>query len=100
MKNTDKTLIEQMRITDFEIAGRKGLFSITADDAECLKKAKPYMEAEIDSLVDTFYELQTAAPDIALLIGDADTLNRLRNAQKRYAPLVSQRYRPKTHLTA
>jgi diguanylate cyclase (GGDEF)-like protein len=84
MKNTDKTLIEQMKITDFEISGRKEMFSLTVDDAKNLKRAKPYIEAELGRLVDDFYELQTAVPDIALLIGDSDTLNRLRNAQRRY----------------
>ncbi|MGD9170770.1 MAG: GGDEF domain-containing protein [Candidatus Thiodiazotropha sp.] len=84
MKNTDKTLNEQMRITDFEVSGRKELFSIAADDAKALKNAKPYIEAELGGLVDDFYELQTAVPDIALLIGDSDTLNRLRNAQRMY----------------
>jgi diguanylate cyclase (GGDEF)-like protein len=84
MKDTEKTLIEQLRITDFEIAGRKELFSISTREGKVLKKAKPYIEAELNSLVEKFYELQTAVPDIALLIGDADTLSRLRNAQKAY----------------
>lgn len=84
MKNTDKTLIQQMRITDFEIAGRKALFSMTPEDEKRLRKVKPYIEAELNDLVDKFYESQTSVPDIALLIGDADTLNRLRGAQKSY----------------
>jgi diguanylate cyclase (GGDEF)-like protein len=84
MKNTDKTLIEQMRITDFEISGRKEMFSLTADDVRILKNTKPYIEEGLAGLVEDFYELQTAVPDIALLIGDSDTLNRLRNAQRTY----------------
>jgi diguanylate cyclase (GGDEF)-like protein len=46
--------------------------------------ARPCIESELDGIVEQFYELQTSVPDIALLIGDADTLNRLRNAQKAY----------------
>jgi diguanylate cyclase (GGDEF)-like protein len=84
MKNTDKRLIEQMRITDLEITYRKDLFSLTADDIECLKNAKPVIEDELNMIVERFYQLQTAIPDIALLIGDADTLHRLHNAQKSY----------------
>jgi diguanylate cyclase (GGDEF)-like protein len=84
MKSTDKTLIEQMRITDFEISGRKDMLYLTADDAKSLNNAKPYIEAGLSKLVDDFYKLQTAMPDIALLIGDSDTLNRLRNAQRVY----------------
>jgi diguanylate cyclase (GGDEF)-like protein len=84
MKNTEKSLIQQMRITDFEITGRKSLFSISLADAEHLKKAKPYIDNELNSIVETFYQNQIEVPDIALLIGDADTLSRLHNAQKAY----------------
>ncbi|MEJ2621064.1 MAG: GGDEF domain-containing protein, partial [Candidatus Thiodiazotropha sp.] len=84
MKNTEKSLIQQMRITDFEITARKDLFSISPEDTECLEKAKPYVEANLDSLVERFYQYQTEIPDIALLIGDADTLNRLHHVQKSY----------------
>lgn len=84
MKKTDQTLLEQMRITDFEIVSRKELFSITADDVAQLKKARPCVERSLDTLVNQFYEMQTAVPEIALLIGDSDTLGRLRSAQRRY----------------
>ncbi|MEW8262112.1 MAG: GGDEF domain-containing protein [Candidatus Thiodiazotropha taylori] len=84
MKNTEKSLIQQMRITDFEITNRKRLFAISQTDAEHLKQAKPYIENELNNIVETFYKLQTEVPDIALLIGDADTLSRLHNAQKAY----------------
>jgi hypothetical protein len=42
------------------------------------------IEPHIDALVDKFYTLQTGITEIALLIGDADTLTRLRAAQRRY----------------
>lgn len=84
MKSTDKTLLEQMEIGDFEVSNRKELFEITSKDEKILKEAKPYIEDEIDSLVDEFYEFQTEMPDISLLIGDADTLNRLKQVQKIY----------------
>lgn len=84
MKQTDQSLLEQMRITDFSIANRKELFSISAADEATLKKAKPYIEHHIAELVDQFYEMQTSIPDIALLIGDSDTLVRLKDAQQRY----------------
>jgi diguanylate cyclase (GGDEF)-like protein len=38
----------------------------------------------IDELVEEFYRMQTSNAEIALLIGDADTLSRLRSAQRRY----------------
>jgi diguanylate cyclase len=84
IKQTDQTLIEQMRISEFEIEFRKRLFSISQADADLLHACRPAIEKNIDSIVDEFYRLQTSVPEIALLIGDADTLRRLRTAQRRY----------------
>lgn len=84
IKQTEKTLLEQMQIGDFEIEQRKTLFSLTDADIAALKSAKPIIDANIDDLVSKFYELQTSIPEISLLIGDADTLNRLRHAQRKY----------------
>lgn len=84
MKRTDQTLLEQMRITELEIENRKKLFMIDDEDVEVLTKVKPLIEREVESLVREFYELQTSVPEIALLIGDADTLGRLRSAQRKY----------------
>jgi diguanylate cyclase len=84
VRQTDQTLLEQMRITDFEIEYRKTLFSLTEADVEALLHFKGMAEASIDTVVAKFYELQTSVAEIALLIGDADTLNRLRIAQRKY----------------
>lgn len=84
MKQTEQTLLEQMRITEFDISNRKTLLSLTQRDCDLLKECKNYIELKIDSLVAVFYELQTSIPEIALLIGDADTLSRLQSAQRRY----------------
>lgn len=93
MKKTDQTLLEQMRITDFEIEGRLALFDITAFDCNCLLQAAPAISHEIDELVNQFYEKQTNIPEIALLIGDSETLGRLTRAQLKYiADLFSGHY--------
>jgi len=84
MKQTEQTLLEQMRITDFEVERRKALFVFSDADAELLASCKPTIEESMDSLVAEFYRMQTGIPEIALLIGDADTLARLRSAQRRY----------------
>jgi diguanylate cyclase (GGDEF)-like protein len=84
MKPTDKTLLEQLRITDLELEVRKRLFGFGDEDARCLRQARPIVEDAIDDLVGRFYESQTSFTEIALLIGDADTLSRLRIAQKKY----------------
>jgi hypothetical protein len=84
MKKTDQSLLEQMRITDFAITNRKELLFFTKEDETILKNAKPYLENKIGALVERFYEMQTSVPDIAVLIGDSDTLVRLKTAQHRY----------------
>ncbi|HEG4448753.1 protoglobin domain-containing protein [Aeromonas hydrophila] len=84
MNPTEQTLLEQMRITEFEIAHRKELLLLDERDFALLASYRPKIEPHIDALVDKFYTLQTGITEIALLIGDADTLTRLRAAQRRY----------------
>jgi len=81
---TDKTLIEQMRITEFDIEHRKMLISLTDADVASLISCKSTIEKYVDNIISDFYIQQTSIPEIALLIGDADTLNRLKAAQRRY----------------
>jgi diguanylate cyclase len=84
VRKTDQTLVEQMHITDFEIEHRKDLFSLTEADIQALRNSAPLIEEGIDGLVAKFYALQTDTPEIALLIGDADSLLRLQKAQRQY----------------
>lgn len=84
MRRTEQSLIEQLRITDFELGDRKALFGITRETGETLRRYREDFEREADALVARFYEHQTSVPEIALLIGDADTLARLHNAQRKY----------------
>ncbi|WP_119393280.1 GGDEF domain-containing protein [Salinibius halmophilus] len=81
---TNKTLLEQMRITELEISSRMALFMVTEKDTATLRKVQPIIRAHLDTLIDDFYVAQTSDPDIALLIGDADTLQRLKVAQLDY----------------
>ena len=84
MKATERTLVEQMQITEFDIANRKEMFLFKSADEALLKSAKTYFKDGFSYLVDEFYEAQTRIPEISLLIGDADTLSRLAQAQNRY----------------
>lgn len=84
MKPTDRTLLEQLRITDLEVESRKRLFGLSDEDARILRQIRPIVEDGLDELVGRFYESQTGFSEIALLIGDADTLARLKIAQKKY----------------
>ncbi|MFC1684253.1 GGDEF domain-containing protein [Pseudomonadota bacterium] len=84
MTYTDATLLEQMRINDVEIAQRKELLHFTDTDVEILKQHKGIVENNLDPIITEFYAKQTSFDEISLLIGDADTLTRLRTAQTRY----------------
>lgn len=84
MLHIDKTLIEQLQITDFEIQRRKELLGFAPEDVEALISCKALVGNNIDSIVTDFYKKQIAAEEIALLIGDADTLFRLHAAQRAY----------------
>ncbi|HPF47628.1 MAG: GGDEF domain-containing protein [Alphaproteobacteria bacterium] len=84
MGRIDKSLLEQMKINDAEIISRKKLLYLADDALDLLLQCKPIIEDHIDEIVDIFYEKQTAVDEISLLIGDADTLARLRNAQRNY----------------
>ncbi len=84
MDHTKKTLLEQLQITEFEISRRKELLEFREVDAKLLLTCKGLVTEHIDSIVADFYEKQTAIEEIALLIGDADTLTRLHSAQRGY----------------
>lgn len=84
MNQTEQTLLEQMRITDFEVEHRKALFAFSDTDVQLLLSCKPIIERNIDAVVTEFYRMQTSVTEISLLIGDSDTLARLKSAQRRY----------------
>jgi diguanylate cyclase (GGDEF)-like protein len=81
---TSQTLLEQMRITESDISFRKNLLAFSPADADALLNCRMLIEDNIDDIVERFYEHQTSIPAIAAVIGDADTLERLRVAQRRY----------------
>ena len=84
MRRTEKTLLEQMQICDVEILRRMQLLDINTETLNQLASHKLLIEENIDAIVDEFYEKQLEIDEISMLIGDADTLLRLRNAQRKY----------------
>jgi diguanylate cyclase len=84
MRPTDKTLSEQMKIHDAEIFHRKELINFSDSEAELLKNCQGIIQQHLDQLVAEFYEVQISFDEVALIIGDADTLERLIAAQKHY----------------
>jgi diguanylate cyclase (GGDEF)-like protein len=81
---TDSTLREQMQITELEIERRKAVMRFTQWDAEVLADMLPIVTLEIDAIIAKFYDQQTSIPEIALVIGDAETLRRLHQSMRGY----------------
>jgi diguanylate cyclase (GGDEF)-like protein len=84
MRRTDTLLVDQMKLTDIEIRNRMQLLDLDTESLDFLAKHKVLIETNIDAIVNEFYEKQTAIEEISQLIGDADTLTHLRNAQRKY----------------
>jgi diguanylate cyclase (GGDEF)-like protein len=84
MNPTKQSLLNQMNINALEINRRKALLGFTQEDAQRLAACQDFILDEVDNLVGTFYDKQTAVDEISLIIGDADTLGRLSAAMVRY----------------
>jgi len=84
MENIEQSQLEQMQISEREILRRKEFLGLGHADIGLLAQCRPIIEEEIESIITLFYEVQTSVAEIALLIGDIDTLSRLHQAQRKY----------------
>ena len=84
MRPTDLTLGEQLKITEREIRRRQELFNISEQDVAAMVQMKPQISSVVDEIVDEFYATQVDIDEIAQVIGDAETLNRLKKHMCRY----------------
>lgn len=80
----DKTLVEMLHISNLEIADRLKILNLTPEELDLLSGYKPIVEACAETVVEQFYEVQATHDEVTLLIGDAETMRRLRNALRRY----------------
>jgi len=84
MKRTDQTLMEQMKITPKEISRRKELLAFDEKDAKFLSGVKSIIFDNIEGVVEQFYQQILSFDDMDRLIGDAESLERLRKYQRQY----------------
>lgn len=92
---TDMTLAEQLKITDRRIADRKRLMGITEEDERNMLAAKSFMDEHLDMIIEGFYRTQLSHAEVELVIGDADTLRRLKSSMRCYLqarPHYSQQF--------
>lgn len=80
----NRTLSEQMGMTEHEIASRKSILNITPEHEKLLAQCADHIHKNTSFLVEEFYEQQTKIEEIELLIGDADTLVRLQGSMVNY----------------
>ena len=81
---TERSLAEQLQLNDREIQARKDLLDFSADDAKSLTELQSEVAEKLDDIVEAFYTRQLESREISLVIGDAETLQRLRGAMRRY----------------
>ena len=84
MGTSHQTLLEQQKITGREIRRRKEFFGFTREHVDTLRQALPLVEENVERIVDQFYRHILSFSEIDRLIGDAETLKKLRNHQRMY----------------
>jgi len=84
MKATDLNLSGQLKISEREIRHRLELLSIGPQEMAELHGMKPLLAPQVEALAERFYALLVEVPDIAKLIGDSETLSRLKKHMGRY----------------
>lgn len=84
MARTDQTIMEQMKITSREISRRKQYLGLSDKDAQTLESLRSTIFKNVDEICEQFYECLLAYDEMDEIIGDSETLNRLKNYQRNY----------------
>ncbi len=84
MKTSEQTLIEQLKITKREIERRKEYLGLTEEDSRTLVSLRELIGENMDEIVEEFYKKILPFNEMERLIGDAETLRRLKNHQRNY----------------
>ncbi len=84
MNATELTLIQQLKMTRREIERRKEYVGFTDADIRALVSLREIVAANIDEITEEFYKKIILFEEMDRIIGDAETLLRLRNYQRNY----------------
>lgn len=84
MPRSNQSLLQQLRVTPFGLRQRQALFHLTEKDCSALNRARPFVEPHYGEIVERFYEVQLTIPEVSHLIGDAESLRRVKRALHRY----------------
>lgn len=88
MRTTNKSLMEQLKLTPREVNLRKEYFGITTRDCILLQSLKETADHFLDEVVDQFYQQLVRFDEIDQIIGDSETLTRLKNHFKIYLKAI------------
>ncbi|MBC8159445.1 MAG: GGDEF domain-containing protein [Alphaproteobacteria bacterium] len=80
----EKSFPEPLLISNHEIKSRKKLLDFTVDDEILLKGLQPIMAENLEKIVTIFYERQLESPEVTQIIGNTNTLIRLRRSMRSY----------------
>ncbi len=89
---TNTSLLEQMHISGREIALRKRLFGFTEKDVLNLVGCREWIAEHIDEIIKEVFRQRVAEPEMELVIGDHDTLERLKESTRHYILELFQGY--------
>lgn len=84
MRTSDKTLMEQLKITHREIERRQEYLDLSEEDCRVLVSMRPHVADNIDGIVERFYKNLLPFDEMDRVIGDAETLQRLKNHLRSY----------------
>lgn len=84
MNVADQTLQQQLQINAVEFHRRKTLFSFTQGDVNSLRKARNFILTEVNKVVENLCQELLRAPEIAIIVSDAETKLLLAAMQKKY----------------
>lgn len=81
---TQLSLAEQMKITEWEVQERLALLNFNSADVEALARCHEFILQDAEKIVEEFYAGLVNISEVTVIIGDADTLERLKFALKGY----------------
>lgn len=84
MNSSEQTLIQQLRMSRREMERRKEYLGFTQADVLLLLSLRETVAANIDEITEEFYKKIVPFEEMDRIIGDAETLLRLKNYQRNY----------------
>jgi rsbT co-antagonist protein RsbR len=89
-QDSEKSLMEEIGITDREIANRRAFLELGEADEKELLSIDPAAQAYADPVIEDFYKHLLAFEETRVFFQDPQVLERVKRAQKRYFARLTQ----------